>query len=894
MVTDPDAHIRHPLGHTVIVAPVSMRYTLRFEKNPQAVLPMRLKTVLPSLALIVTVAMVAGYIYLQQRDYSHIKRLIEQAMTDAAGRRLVIHGDLALALSLKPSLEVKDVTLANASWGTKPDMVTIGLLRVRLRILPLFRGEVLIKNVELINTQVLLETGASGQANWHFTPANATRADSGIKELGIKRLGIEQLAVTFFDGEAGAEQEHYTLERLELRTTPDRNALALELQGSANGKPLSLTGKTGLLRSLFSASEFPLDLTGNIAGAAVSLKGSIASGLTLAGISLDVTASGTNLSAVGPALRMAFPHTDSFELKAHLSGDADAIAATQIQAAVSRQDVALALSGSIDNLLDVEKINLQVKGSGSDLSRLGSIIQQPLPRTGPFQFSGRLTGSATALSVAQIQGNVSHSKLKLSLTGKVRDLQTLRGIDLKWNGSGRNLTELNTLTGLTLPESGPFKASGRLSGSPHKLVISSLNASVQLGLARFGITGRVNDLLQLQGIELGFEGTGKAFAELGQLFNTQLPELGPFSFDGQLNGSSKQLDIRHFSAKIENSDFNGWSTVQFGNKPRITVKLESGLIDITRIIDQLKDENPETNRKTPAARQTPFSHEPLPFALLGALDADISLRARNIKARDATLEFGQLAVRIDDGQLRMDTLEATYRNSRISASLNIRSGPPAIVSTRFLVQGFEFGRFLRETNISDKVEVKADFAADLRSLGQTPHRLAANLDGIFAAVFGKGKMPRFLDLLAEDLSRRVISIWGSSSKSGNLNCGIVQFAIQQGVASSNAFLFDTQVGYLKGKGNINLASEQISFLLSPHPRDASLFSLKTKLRISGSVSDPSVRPDAKSLMLKGSKALSALVLGPAGLLAPFVTLGARNPHPCDTQQLRSRLEDIYR
>ena len=288
-----------------------------------------------------------------------------------------------------------------------------------------------------------------------------------------------------------------------------------------------------------------------------------------------------------------------------------------------------------------------------------------------------------------------------------------------------------------------------------------------------------------------------------------------------------------------------------------------------------------------------FSQEPLPFDVLDTVDADISLRARNIKVRDAALEFGQLVLRIDDGRLHMDTLEATYRNARISANLGIRSGPPPLVSTRLLVQGFELGHFLSEINVTDEVEVKADIAADLGSLGYSANNLASNLDGVFAAVIGKGKMPHFLDLLAEDLSRRVISIWGSHKEAGNLNCGVVQFDIQQGVATSKAFLFDTRIGYLKGKGSINLATDQIDFLLSPHPKDASLFSLKTKLRISGSISDPRVRPDAKSLAIKGSKALSTLVLGPAGLLAPFVSLGARKEHSCDMQALHRKLEKIY-
>jgi hypothetical protein len=45
--------------------------------------------------------------------------------------------------------------------------------------------------------------------------------------------------------------------------------------------------------------------------------------------------------------------------------------------------------------------------------------------------------------------------------------------------------------------------------------------------------------------------------------------------------------------------------------------------------------------------------------------------------------------------------------------------------------------------------------------------------------------------------------------------------------------------------------------------------------------DPKVRPDTFSLLSKGARALSALAIGPLGLLAPFVNLGAHKAHPCN-------------
>jgi uncharacterized protein involved in outer membrane biogenesis len=135
-----------------------------------------------------------------------------------------------------------------------------------------------------------------------------------------------------------------------------------------------------------------------------------------------------------------------------------------------------------------------------------------------------------------------------------------------------------------------------------------------------------------------------------------------------------------------------------------------------------------------------------------------------------------------------------------------------------------------------------------------------------------------------NLSQKVIPIWGSHKKAGEINCAVVQFDIKKGVANSQAFVFDTQLGVLTAEGDTNLGTEQVNFLLVPKPKNPGL-SLSTKLRVSGTLTDPKVRPDALALLTKGALALSSLAVGPIGLLAPFVHLGAHKKHPCDIQSI---------
>ena len=846
------------------------------------------------IAVLVTGLVAAAAVFLYTADYNRYKGLIEKAVMDATGRQLAIKGDLTVALSLPPELAVTDVTLANAPWGNQPQMAHIGQLRMRLRILPLLMREVDITRVRLIDTDLQLETGASGQVNWRFSDKPASHTSAGVRDVAVEQVEIERLAVTLRGADTGSPAAHYKLDSLNLTRAAAADSLAVALKGSSGGQPVALSGQTGPLKDLFAGVRFPVALSGEVAGATVNLHGVIGNALTLEGVDLTIQASGTDLATLGPAVAIKIPATDSFDITAHLTGSGDALGAHDVQGSVRRKGIKLAVTGEIGDLKGIKDIQLELKGSGNDLAGLGSIVGEALPQTGPFEISGKLTGSARALALGAAQGTISHASIKVSLTGRVGDLIALDGIDLNLKGSGKNLGELRSLLGDKLPDTGPFAATARLTGSAQALAVGNLRATVSQGNSQLAVSGKLGDVLQLTGIDLGLEGSGKNLDELGPLFAARLPDLGPFSIKGQLSGSGKHLDLKSVSATIDQSDFTGWVKVAFGKRPRITARLESGLIDFTRIMEQAKGDKEGEKVKAGDSRQALFSDEPLPFEILNAVDADIALNARNIKARDAALEFGELALRLDAGDLRVEKLEATYQGAKVSANLNLTAGTPAKVAVKFLVQGFDLGRFLKETHTSHDVEGQVDLAADLKSQGNSPHRIAANLNGITGAVIGKGYVPRYLDLLAEDLSRRVIPIWGHHKESGNLNCGVIQFANKEGIATSDAFLFDTQVGILKGDGEINLATEQLNFFLSPKPKDSSLFTLATKLHITGSILAPKVRPDSRAVAKKGVKALSALVLGPAGLLVPFMKAGAHDQHPCDIQELKSRVESIYK
>jgi hypothetical protein len=177
-----------------------------------------------------------------------------------------------------------------------------------------------------------------------------------------------------------------------------------------------------------------------------------------------------------------------------------------------------------------------------------------------------------------------------------------------------------------------------------------------------------------------------------------------------------------------------------------------------------------------------------------------------------------------------------------------------------------------------------------------------HLSGVFASVFahaghitreeakeisgmGEGYLTDYLDLLSIDLSKKVIHFWGRHEKGDQIQCAVVQFDIKDGVAASRAFVFNTQIGLLTGGGKIHMGTEKIDFLLVPKPKHPGLLELSTKLRVSGTILDSKVKPDTLAVLEKGAWTLSALAIGPLGLLAPFVHLGVLEKHPCEIQSI---------
>ncbi|MBT5659425.1 MAG: AsmA family protein, partial [Rhodospirillaceae bacterium] len=125
---------------------------------------MRLSTVFKALGVLVVAAIIGGYFFLQSIDFGQYRGLIEEQAKAATGRDLKIAGQFELdLLTLEPALTVDDVTLANAPWGSRPEMLSIKSLELEVALIPLLSGNVVVKRLVLVAPDILLETNKKGE-----------------------------------------------------------------------------------------------------------------------------------------------------------------------------------------------------------------------------------------------------------------------------------------------------------------------------------------------------------------------------------------------------------------------------------------------------------------------------------------------------------------------------------------------------------------------------------------------------------------------------------------------------------------------------------------------------------------------------------------------------------
>ncbi|MBE9528236.1 MAG: AsmA family protein [Proteobacteria bacterium] len=222
---------------------------------------------------ILIVAIVAVYITLSSYDFNKLKPQVEQAAYEATGRALKLDGDIELKIGFTPVLVVREVTLENAKWGSRPAAVSVKRFEVQVAILPLLGRRIEIQRIVIVEPDILVETDRKGRSNLQFTPPKKTEAeavaakepssDTGLElpELVVGEVLIESGRLTYRDG-LSTKSTSVILDRLKAEGAGLESALKFDLKGSLDSRSFGATGSFDSLAKLTDPTLGPVKLSG--------------------------------------------------------------------------------------------------------------------------------------------------------------------------------------------------------------------------------------------------------------------------------------------------------------------------------------------------------------------------------------------------------------------------------------------------------------------------------------------------------------------------------------------------------------------------------------------------------------------------------------------------------
>lgn len=454
---------------------------------------------------------------------------------------------------------------------------------------------------------------------------------------------------------------------------------------------------------------------------------------------------------------------------------------------------------------------LEGKGSLNRSAFVAQITGGPLLNISPhrpYPFDADLQAGSTRISA---EGNVT----------KPFDLGRF---ETQLTVSGADLNRLHDLTGLTLPNTPPYKVSGRLTRKGDRYDFEKLSGRIGDSDIRgdlFVLTGRERPYLEaeLRSRRLDFD-------DLGSLVGA-----APATGRGETASTGQKVEAAQRDAA------------------------QRLLPDATLQVDRVR-----------------------------AMDAKVRYRADAVNAPNLPLRKVSLDLTLDEGVLTMDPLAFTFSRGdlRGKVRLDARPATPKTDVDLRLTNGRleDFIPIMSDGKRAIEGPVMA--RAKLSGTGNSVHRAAASANGSVTVVAPRGEIRQaFAELLGVNASKGLILLLSKSNKETPVRCAVADFDVKNGVMTTNHLVADTGVVLAKGRGTINLETERMDFRIEGDSKKPRLVRLFVPITIKGPFMAPKVGLDpSKAVGQGGIAAALGSIVNPIAALLPFVTTGEAKDADC--------------
>ncbi len=271
-------------------------------------------------------------------DWNWFKGPVERRVSHALGRPFRIQGDLHVDLGSIVIVESHQLSLANAGWSKSPDMAHADMLRLEVPFWPLLRGERLLRRLDVVRPQLLLERNAAGAANWQFDRAER-RKPGRAWQFGELRV---------HEGELSVRDEPFDTD-LKLRVDSiavDDAGKTTRLLGQGSGRykghEFNLEGRADSPTDLFvrGGETYDVDFIARAGATRARIWGALPVPLKFNHFTVHAKFTGDDLEDVYHLLGLALPSTPPYEVTGLLERNGRVVRLREMQGRLGDSDVA--------------------------------------------------------------------------------------------------------------------------------------------------------------------------------------------------------------------------------------------------------------------------------------------------------------------------------------------------------------------------------------------------------------------------------------------------------------------------------------------------------------------------------------------------------------------------
>ncbi|MGH8084080.1 MAG: AsmA family protein [Lysobacter sp.] len=289
-----------------------------------------------------------------------------------------------------------------------------------------------------------------------------------------------------------------------------------------------------------------------------------------------------------------------------------------------------------------------------------------------------------------------------------------------------------------------------------------------------------------------------------------------------------------------------------------------------------------TARADASARVLPDT--PYELDKLRAMDADVRLRAQRINAPSLPLDDMDAHLLLENGVLRLDPLNFGVADGDVRSTIRMdaRQSP---IRTRadIAARGLDLSQLLPKVELAQNAIGKVGGHVQLAGSGNSVAEMLGSSDGEVALGIGRGKISNLLMEMAGIDVAEIIKFKLTEDRPIPIRCAFGDFKVDDGVMTARSLAFDTTDTILIGEGTIDLGEERFDLTIQPRPKDRSLFSFRSPLRVGGTFKAPTFQPDASRIGLRAAIALTLGSIAPPAALLATLELGPGENANCGGQ-----------